>query len=61
MSGVVFEADDEFEEILQDQLNKTPKEKLEEINKDKDKKKKNKNKKPKLYTIDEILQVLKDE
>ena len=61
MSGVVFEADDEFEQILQDQLNKTPKEKLEEINKDKDKKKKNKNKKPKLYTIDEILQVLKDE
>ena len=63
MSGVVFEADDAFEQMLQDQLNKTQKEKLEEINKDRDKKKKkkNKNKKPKLYTIDEILQVLKDE
>ena len=63
ISGVVFEADDEFEQILQDQLNTTPKEKLEEINKDKDKdkKKKNKNKKPKLYTIDEILKVFKGE
>jgi|TARA_Y100000034_G_scaffold83523_1_gene99974 predicted NBD/HSP70 family sugar kinase len=59
MSGVVFEVDDDFEQILQDQLNKTPKEKLEEINKDKDKKKKNK--KPKLYTLEEILKVFKGE
>ena len=36
MSGGVFEADDVFEQLLQDQLNKTKKEKLGEINKDKD-------------------------
>ena len=40
MSGGVFEADDVFEELLQDQLNKTKKEKLGEINKDKDEDKK---------------------
>ena len=63
MSGVVFEVDDDFEQILQDQLNKTPKEKLEEINKDKNKNedKKKKNKKPKLYTLEEILKVFKGE
>ena len=65
MSGGVFEADDEFEQILQDQLNKTQKGKLEETNKDKDKDKgedkKKKNKKPKLYTLEEILKVFKDE
>ena len=61
MSGGVFEADDEFEQILQDQLNKTQKEKLEEINKDKGEDKKKKNKKPKLYTLEEILKVFKDE
>ena len=58
MSGVVFEADDEFEQILQDQLNKTPKEKLEEIKKEK---KKKKEKKPKLHSMDDILKVFKDE
>ena len=61
MSGGVFEADDVFEELLQDQLNKTKKEKLGEINKDKDEDKKKKDKKPKLYTIEEILKVFKDE
>ena len=61
MSGGVFEADDVFEELLQDQLNKTKKEKLGEINKDKDEHKKKKDKKPKLYTIEEILKVFKDE
>ena len=61
MSGGVVEADDEFEQILQDQLNKTQKEKIEEINKDKADYKKKKNKKPKLYTIEEILKVFKDE
>ena len=61
ISGGVFEADDEFEQILQDQLNKTQKEKLEEINKDKDEDKKKKKNKLKLYTIEEILKVFKDE
>ena len=56
-SGAVFEADDAFEQILQDQLNETQKNKLEEIKKDK----KKKNKKPKLHTIDDILKVFKDE
>ena len=57
ISGAVFEADDVFEQILQDQLNETQKNKLEEIKKDK----KKKNKKPKLHTIDDILKVFKDE
>ena len=57
ISGAVFEADDAFEQILQDQLNETQKEKLEEVKKDK----KKKNKKPKLHTIDDILKVFKDE
>ena len=61
ISGVVFEADDAFEQILQDQLNETQKDtqkdKLEEVNKDK----KKKNKKPKLHTIEDILKVFKDE
>ena len=52
-----FEADDAFEEILQDQLTDTQKDKIEEIKKDKNKKKK-KEKKPKLYSIDEILDTL---
>jgi len=56
-TGAVFEADDVFEQILQDQLNETQKNKLEEIKKDK----KKKNKKPKLHTIDDILKVFKDE
>jgi cell fate (sporulation/competence/biofilm development) regulator YlbF (YheA/YmcA/DUF963 family) len=54
-----FEADDAFEEILQDQLTDTQKDKIEEIKKDKNKnKKKKKEKKPKLYSIDEILDTL---
>ena len=57
ISGAVFEADDAFEQILQDQLNETQKNKLEEIKKDK----KKKNKKPKLHTIEDILKVFKDE
>ena len=57
ISGAVFEADDTFEQILQDQLNETQKDKLEEIKKDK----KKKNKKPKLHSIEDILKVFKDE
>ena len=57
ISGAVFEADDAFEQILQDQLNETQNDKLEEVKKDK----KKKNKKPKLHTIDDILKVFKDE
>ena len=57
ITGAIFEADDAFEQILQDQLNETQKDKLEEVKKDK----KKKNKKPKLYTLDEILKVFKDE
>ena len=57
ISGAVFEADDAFEQILQDQLNETQKDKLEEVKKDK----KKKEKKPKLHTIDDILKVFKDE
>ena len=49
----VFEADDAFEQILQDQLNvvKHKRHKLEEVKKDK----KKKEKKPKLHSIDDIL------
>ena len=57
ITGAIFEADDAFEQILQDQLNETQKDKLEEVKKDK----KKKNKKPKLHTLDEILKVFKDE
>ena len=57
ISGAVFEADDAFEQILQDQLNDTQKGKLEEVKKDK----KKKNKKPKLHSMDDILKVFKDE
>ena len=57
VSGAVFEADDAFEQILQDQLNDTQKDKLEEIKKDK----KKKEKKPKLHSMDDILKVFKDE
>ena len=57
ISGAVFEADDAFEQILQDQLNETQNDKLEEVKKDK----KKKNKKPKLHTIEDILKVFKDE
>ena len=57
ISGAVFEADDAFEQILQDQLNETQKDKLEEVKKDK----KKKNKKPKLHSMDDILKVFKDE
>ena len=57
ISGAVFEADDAFEQILQDQLNETQKNKLEEIKKDK----KKKNKKPKLHSMDDILKIFKDE
>jgi DNA invertase Pin-like site-specific DNA recombinase len=52
---IEFEADDVFEEILQDQLTDTQKDKVEEIKKGK---KKKKEKKPKLYSIDEILDTL---
>ena len=57
ITGAIFEADDTFEQILQDQLNETQKDKLEEIKKDK----KKKEKKPKLHSIDDILKVFKDE
>ena len=57
VSGAVFEADDTFEQILQDQLNETQKNKLEEVKKDK----KKKEKKPKLHSIDDILKVFKGE
>ena len=57
ITGAIFEADDAFEQILQDQLNETQKNKLEEIKKDK----KKKNKKPKLHSMDDILKVFKDE
>ena len=57
ITGAIFEADDAFEQILQDQLNETQKDKLEEIKKDK----KKKNKKPKLHSIEDILKVFKDE
>ena len=57
ISGAVFEADDAFEQILQDQLNETQKDKLEEVKKDK----KKKEKKPKLHSIDDILKVFKGE
>ena len=52
---IEFEADDAFEQILQDQLTDTQKDKIEEIKKNK---KKKKEKKPKLYSIDEILDTL---
>ena len=52
---IEFETDDVFEEILQDQLTDTQKDKVEEIKKGK---KKKKEKKPKLYSIDEILDTL---
>ena len=61
LSGVTFlefEADDAFEQILQDQLTEDQKDKVEEIKKDK---KKKKEKKPKLHSIDDILKVFKDE
>ena len=57
ITGAIFEADDTFEQILQDQLSETQKDKLEEIKKDK----KKKEKKPKLHSIDDILKVFKDE
>ena len=57
ITGAVFEADDTFEQIVQDQLNETQKDKLEEVKKDK----KKKEKKPKLHSIDDILKVFKDE
>ena len=53
-----FEADDAFEQILQDQLTEAQKDKVEEIKKGK---KKKKEKKPKLYSIDEILDTLDGE
>ena len=53
-----FEADDAFEQILQDQLTEAQKDKVEEIKKDK---KKKKEKKPKLHSIDDILKVFKDD
>ena len=52
---IEFEADDAFEQIVQDQLTDTQKDKTEEIKKNK---KKKKEKKPKLYSIDEILDTL---
>ena len=57
ITGAVFEADDAFEQIVQDQLNETQKDKLEEVKNDK----KKKNKKPKLHSIEDILKVFKDE
>ena len=57
ITGAIFEADDAFEQIVQDQLNETQKDKLEEVKNDK----KKKNKKPKLHSIDDILKVFKDE
>ena len=56
ISGTLFEADDAFEQIVQDQLNETQKDKLEKTNKEK-----KKEKKPKLHTIEDILKVFKDE
>ena len=56
ITGAVFEADDTFEQIVQDQLNETQKDKLEKTNKEK-----KKEKKPKLHTIEDILKVFKDE
>ena len=53
-----FEADDAFEQILQDQLTEAQKDKVEEIKKNK---KKKKEKKPKLHSIDDILKVFKDD
>ena len=53
-----FEADDAFEQILQDQLTEAQKDKVEEIKKNKKKKKEKKEKNPKLYSIDEILDTL---
>ena len=61
LSGVTFlefEADDAFEQILQDQLTEAQKDKVEEIKKNK---KKKKEKKPKLHSIDDILKVFKDD
>ena len=55
---IEFEADDAFEQILQDQLTEAQKDKVEEIKKNK---KKKKEKKPKLHSIDDILKVFKDE
>ena len=55
---IEFEADDAFEQILQDQLTEAQKDKVEEIKKDK---KKKKEKKPKLHSIDDILKVFKDD
>ena len=55
---IEFEADDAFEQILQDQLTDAQKDKVEEIKKDK---KKKKEKKPKLHSIDDILKVFKDD
>ena len=55
---IEFEADDAFEQILQDQLTDAQKDKVEEIKKGK---KKKKEKKPKLYSIDEILDTLDGE
>ena len=52
---IEFEADDAFEQIVQDQLTDIQKDKTEEIKKNK---KKKKEKKPKLYSIDEILDTL---
>ena len=55
---IEFEADDAFEQILQDQLTDAQKYKVEEIKKNK---KKKKEKKPKLHSIDDILKVFKDD
>ena len=55
---IEFEADDAFEQILQDQLTEAQKDKVEEIKKNK---KKKKEKKPKLHSIDDILKVFKDD
>jgi len=52
---IEFEADDAFEQIVQDQLIDIQEDKVEEIKKNK---KKKKEKKPKLYSIDEILDTL---
>ena len=55
---IEFEADDAFEQIVQDQLIDIQEDKVEEIKKNK---KKKKEKKPKLYSIDEILDTLDGE
>ena len=55
---IEFEADDAFEQILQDQLTEAQKDKVEEIKKNT---KKKKEKKPKLHSIDDILKVFKDD